>query len=503
MQKLRQPERVLGAALFLGWLWNALFYAKAAGVSAPLFIGALSMLVLLLARGEGKRPSGQGWLLLGALNFFAWMIFWRASPFLSFWNGVAIWLLLAYGTQILLPGGLQHFGLLGHALLPLRALYEGLTKAAPAVGEMWRARFQKRRWMGGLESVLLGTLLALPVLTVFVLLLGSADLVFAQRLEQFFDLLSLEKFIEWVWRLVLIAIAAWLLAGGMFAALQRQGKLSWLRLPPQWDPLGRGFRWLGIVEASIVLLALDALLFSFAWIQLRYLFGGAANVHAAGFTYAEYARRGFFELVAASLLGLGLLMALGWGTRVHGPKEERLLKGASSVLVAFLWLLLASAFMRLRLYEWAYGFTELRLYSHGFMFFLAAVLGWQLITLWWRRERFLIGAWVAALAFLAAMNLLNPDAFVARQNLARYHARGDIDMAYLTALSADAVPVLVEALDDLRGAEGDELRRALRGWLEWLAQEGQEEPWPSIRWSRWRALKLLRGAGLEAQGEEN
>ena len=51
-------------------------------------------------------------------------------------------------------------------------------------------------------------------------------------------------------------------------------------------------------------------------VQFRYLFGGAALVQVSEtLTYAEYARRGFFELVAVAALLLPIMLLLDWVAR--------------------------------------------------------------------------------------------------------------------------------------------------------------------------------------------
>src|SRR3712207_1338717 len=73
---------------------------------------------------------------------------------------------------------------------------------------------------------------------------------------------------------------------------------------------------LGIVEVGVILGLLDALFLAFVAVQVRYLFGGAERVvETAGLTYAEYARRGFFELVTVTALVLPLLLLAHWFLR--------------------------------------------------------------------------------------------------------------------------------------------------------------------------------------------
>lgn len=152
---------------------------------------------------------------------------------------------------------------------------------------------------------------------------------------------------------------------------------------------------------------------------------------------------------------------------------------------------MASAFQRLRLYEAAYGYTQLRLYSHVFMVWLAVAFVWFLVTLWRWPDRFAIGAFVAVLGFLVTLNALNPDAFIAEQNLARYQASGKLDAYYLTRLSEDTVPTLVLAVDRVTGGEGEVLRDHLRYRLESMESSTRWRSWPSFHLARQRAYDLL------------
>jgi hypothetical protein len=82
------------------------------------------------------------------------------------------------------------------------------------------------------------------------------------------------------------------------------------------------------------------------------------------------------------------------------------------------------------------------------------------VTLWWRPERFAIGAFVGALACLTALDVLNPDAFIARGNLARSTEGMSWDASYLVrSLSEDAAPELAAYLAQApEGAFSSEIR---------------------------------------------
>jgi hypothetical protein len=186
---------------------------------------------------------------------------------------------------------------------------------------------------------------------------------------------------------------------------------------------------------------------------VRYLFGGAERVATtAGLSYAEYARRGFFELVTVTALALPILLLTHWLLRAEGRSGRRVFRILAGTLIALLFVVMASALQRMYLYTHEYGLTELRLYATIFMAWLAVVLVWFLLTvLRGRRDRFAFGALLSGFAAVLLINAMNPDALIARVNLQRLEEGKRFDAYYLTTLSADAAPVLFDALPELAG----------------------------------------------------
>jgi hypothetical protein len=135
----------------------------------------------------------------------------------------------------------------------------------------------------------------------------------------------------------------------------------------------------------------------------------------------------------------------------------KLVRRLSAVLVALELVVAASALQRLRLYQGQFGLTELRLYATGIVVWLACVFMWLCATTLRGRRRFAIGALVLGFAATAALNVIDPDALIARTNLARPQA----DVGYLGGLSDDAVPTLLARLPTLRQPLRRELAQLL------------------------------------------
>jgi hypothetical protein len=254
---------------------------------------------------------------------------------------------------------------------------------------------------------------------------------------------------------------------------------------------------LGVVEVGVVLGLLNALFLSFVVVQLRYFFGGSEVVlSSADMTYAEYARRGFFELVWVAALVLPLLLCVHWMLRKENPTHERVFRALAVGLLVTLFVIMVSAVGRMRLYQSEYGQTELRFYVTAFMGWLAVVFVWFALTvLRGERERFACGALVAAVSIVGALHFANPNAHIVRTNAALARERRVFDAPYASSLGADAVPALLEALPQMRPHERAQVASNLLAWAVF-----DDSDWRSWNWSRSRARAAV--AGQEAMLRE-
>jgi hypothetical protein len=99
-----------------------------------------------------------------------------------------------------------------------------------------------------------------------------------------------------------------------------------------------------------------------------------------------------------------------------------------------------------------------------------------------RRDRFAFGALLAGFAAIFAINVMNPDALIASTNIGRMEDGKRFDAYYLTTLSADAVPVLVETLPEI----GDTRLRK-----DYTVEQAVVDRWDT-RQADWRTWNLGR-----------
>lgn len=471
-------------AVILGILGDALMRAAPWGINAGLWMLAALLVIAALAphRPEALRGGGA-WLLLPAVVFSAGFA-WRASPLLAMLNLLALGVTASLALLRAQGGPVLDSGLAQYALGAILAGVNALFGALPlAFKDMPWKELSARRWTDRSAAVGRGVLLAIPPLVVFGALFASADAVFEKLAVNVlhFDFQTL------VSHGLLFAFFAWASAGWLRgAALGEERKFVAGETPPKSFSLGT-------IETGIVLGLLDLLFLAFVLIQIRYLFGGAMHIQATtGLIYAEYARRGFFELVTVAALALPLLLVAHWVLRNENPSDERAFRALATILVLLLFVIMASAIQRMRLYQHEYGLTELRVYTTAFMAWLGVVLVWfSLTVLRGHRKRFAAGALVAGYALIVALEVLNPDALIARTNVVRALEGRQFDARYVASLSADAVPELVAALPRLPAED----RCVVAGRLLKRGSEAEPADWRTWNRSRAKAKKLIGDKG--------
>lgn len=426
--------------------------------------GTLAIATLLYRRG-GTVDRESGWLIGGALALTGTLVLRDAEA-------PAVFSFLAAAALLILASGRAATRWVTRAYLTDFVFAIINVVFLCAIGPIgWGRRAAESvegapsLWNGRLRTVVRGIAMALPVLLAVNALLMSADPVFARIVSALFRV-DIAKLLD---HALVISFAAWVSAGLLRALLVRSEIANGFRVPrPEF----------AAAEVTLALWLLNALFIGFMVVQLRYLFGGA-NVVAAtdGLSYAEYARHGFFELVDTAILVVPIILLADWGAATPTPRARTSLRAAMLVLVLLLVGVLGSAAYRMRLYQDAYGLTELRLLVSVIIVWLALVLGWLVFTvLRGQRDRFAFGASMAAVACLVMLTALNPDDLIARVNLDRAAAGKNYDPDYLVALSGDAVPAILARFDRLPEAErcrvGEKLNKRWGapnpgGWRTW------------------------------------
>ena len=170
------------------------------------------------------------------------------------------------------------------------------------------------------------------------------------------------------------------------------------------------------------------------------------------FKLADYARRGFGELVTVSALVLPILLVSHWLLRKDSPINEKIYRVLAGIQIGLLFVIMISATQRLLLLtgNLGYGLTTVRFYPMAVMVLLALIFVWfSLTVLRGMRQQFAWGALWLTLFTLGTLHVLNPDDFIVRTNVGLMREGRGFDTEYVSQLSDDAVPALFENMSKM------------------------------------------------------
>lgn len=469
---------MLFAGLILAWLVDFLFWSKTPGISYPIWI-TLAAVALVISARVARTPIKPASIILLVISAgLSAVVFIRQEPLTRFVSGVSSFGALVLAAADFPVGSWMRFTILDHIIAFFKLLAGSLSRPFTAFQAFASRKDGESGFSKSLKNaapVLIGLVIALPILAILTVLLVSADLVFSNQVEQFFAFLDLDRLPEYIFRTVFVLILAVVFFGVLLHSTHKPDKVpeTGKELVP---------RFLGWLEGTIVLSLVNVLFVLFVSVQVRYLFGGQANISEAGFTFSEYARRGFNELVMVTVFTLLIYLVFATVCKWNQKWQKGIFTGLSLLMFALVLVILASAFTRLQLYENAYGFTRLRTYTHFFIFWLAGLLaGSALLEVLKQRSKFALLLIIFAAGYSLNLASINLDGFVADKNIQRAAAGEEFDGKYLASLSADALPVMLREYQD--GGTAPEIKDVLGANVACKAYDHtlrKEQPWQSV-----------------------
>lgn len=475
-EKTRLAIGIAAGAALLGIAGNWLLWTDRWGAGFALWMALCVAAAIALPRLARHAPLGAEWALVAAA-FFAGAFAWRATPWLRNLDVMVAAVALSVPFWRGATGKLRE-------VLPAEAAVGAASAIGGAIAGWGHAFDGEIAWKqvakGGVlrtgVGVGLGLAIALPLVLIFGALFASADPHFKDLAKQMFDV----KLEEWILHGFFFGLLLWGTGGFLFSLFWKRDGSS--------TPLARF--GIGIVPVATVLVLLDALFGLFVALQLPYLFGGAGLVAVQeGLTYAEYARHGFFELVMVTTLSLPLMLGLHAAIGEGSNRAEWVFRALAGLLVVLLAVIVASATQRMALYQATYGWTTARLFVLAFEGWLAGVLVWFCLTvLRGHRRAFVFGTLVWGFVATAALHVPNWEGLIVHHNVALAAKGRPVDVGYLSELSLDAVPALVENLGTFQGDTG----RRVGSRLEEASAMCLHSDWRSWTWAHreaWAAVE--------------
>ena len=449
----------LGAVLSVGLTWG---YLHRAGCKGNGYTTTLLVLSLIIA-------AGFGWSCDGMVKF--WL-------FLFLLAGVNLAFCLLAGRNRFAPGSARSLFDAGRTIFG--SGLGSIDSACRGVGMAFRSGGELTQRSG---AVLAGLGIAVPALAVVIPLLISSDAAF----EGLVDLLPDFDLYE---------VIATAVAGGVLGLFFYARAVS-LRHGEQSLGKGREPKKLAVLTMNTALGAVCAVYLAYLFSQLAYFVGGFSGILPEGFTRAEYARRGFFEMTCLAGVNLAL-MTFGVGKVRHEGRTP----GSTRMLCLFIGLvtefLAASSAAKMVMYIGTYGLTRLRVLTMVIMVFLGITTAIVCVWLYVPKLQYMKAVMILALAMGAAVLWADVDTQVAKYNV-DHDLSGDlatVDMEHLISLGPGAVPYLEKLANSDKTLVSSVARANLRMWYL-----SEADDFRGMSYMEQRALEILEQYWPKETGE--
>ena len=307
-------------------------------------------------------------------------------------------------------------------------------------------------------QIIIGLMIGVPLILVLSTLLAGSDAVFGSWTNTFFRNIAFDVELGELIVRCFLFVMVWPFVDSVIISYFKK---RFLTNKIQIDTDGsQRMTYLPSFTVGTVLVMVNVVYIVFAIVQAGYFFGAFSGVLPSNITYAEYARSGFYELFAVSVINVIMVMLTVTYTRREG-KSGIFIRSLGLSLIALSAVQVVSAMSRMYLYVDAYGLSEDRYLSSGFMLLIAFVFLLLTIREFIPKFQFFRGVVLSGAVALLLMNFSVPNARVAEYNINRYLSGEsyELDVEYLHVNSADSLWVLNESNKDSgrNAALGEEL----------------------------------------------
>ena len=294
-----------------------------------------------------------------------------------------------------------------------------------------------------IKSAIIGLLLAVPLTAVVAGLLMSADKGVEDMLNSLAEAVSFDNIFSLGMRIgVSVPIA-----GYIFGLIISHTRPELIKKTDE-EKCEKSLHNIRLVPNTAVYISVTpicVLYVLFFISQVNYFTSAFMGTLPENYSYAEYARRGFFELFAIELINAGVIFFIDLFSKKTGEEKPFTLKLYSVVISVFTLLITATAISKMVMYIDTYGLTQLRVYTTWFMVLTALMFVYIIIRQFKRDFPFMRAAAVTFTLMFTLLCFSRPDALIARYNMENCADTLTFrDITEMSDLSSDAAAVVTE-----------------------------------------------------------
>ena len=293
------------------------------------------------------------------------------------------------------------------------------------------------------KAVFLGLIVAVPLTVVVGALLMSADRGVEEMLSSLTSMLNISNVFSLIYQLAVTLPVSGYLFGLLYSHTHPE-KISALD-DDECTKKIKNMRKITNIAVYSAVTPICILYILFFISQANYFLSAFNNTLPENYSYAEYARRGFFELFAIMLINAGVILFINLFSKKTGEEKPAALRSYTIVISVFTLLITATAISKMVMYIDNYGLTQLRVYTTWFMILTAILFVYVIIRQFSKNFPFMRAAAVTFTLMFTVLCFSRPDAVIARYNMENCTDTMTYrDIEEMNALSSDASAVITE-----------------------------------------------------------
>lgn len=423
-------------SIILSITQSILFYGKEIGISMLLFEIICNGIVYYILNKKDKMQNKSGMLLMipilllsSTYFIFANSIFYIANIFIILVLNLIMYVILTNKKDYLTNYLYRTFQLVTDTITEYK---EGIEFSK----EKSKENIKKNRNINkeNIKKVVVSLLIVSVVVGIILILLASADMIFANLfsgIENLFKNVNIETTFSVMLRIAIIVIIYFLFLS-LFLKLQKEYKKEEKELKASKGKYN--------FTIKLLLITLNIVYLVFCFIQIQSLFA-KINI-SSSFNYATYARTGFFQLMFVSFINFGLILI----SNRYNEKREKIIKILNLLLVLFTIIIAISAIYRMHMYEMEYGLTYLRTFVY--IILVTEIISFIPVIAYIFNEKFDFIKWcfIVGISTYCIANYMNIEKIIVNKNISRDNIH-PIDYEYISnVISEDSYEILEERL---------------------------------------------------------
>ncbi len=421
----KKAINLIALSLLVGGLFSISVF-NYLGISVPIIIVIMCILFTNIVGVKNKSFLGFFFVISSIILSITYAVF--TNEFFRVLNIIVVPISLFSGFLLLtydnIPFKLATFITAFLELIVGKSI-ENTSKLSVEVKERFgnsdkenRSRYSK--------NILKGILISIPLVIVLLMLLSGADEVFSYYLSNIWEYINIENVFDFIFRVIVAVVVMFLVYGLNYTLSATKVKKV------NNKSLKRTFNATTIIT---VLVSIILVYLVFTKIQVSYLY--LNKELPAGVSFSEYARSGFFQLVFLVVINLIMIISIKLKTIVNASRANNILNTIYSIITVLTINMGIAAIYKMNLYIGEFGYTRLRVLVQAFTVFLCISLFFLLLFIWREKNLFKPIA-IVAMAIYLALNYVNIDNFIAKENIKLINQREEIDLWYISTLSLDA-----------------------------------------------------------------